>query len=94
MKRSQDLSQTHGNASPAAKKFKATPPESPGPSVPDANGPDGGWTKVEKRKAKKVRKVEGKLDVCVLCFGAGDCCVVLMFCYWGYVGECTEVFVL
>ena len=26
---------------------------------------DGGWTKVEKRKAKKQRRMEVKLDVCV-----------------------------
>lgn len=30
-----------------------------------ATDTEGGWTKVEKRKAKKQRKVEGKLDVCV-----------------------------
>jgi RNA exonuclease 1 len=49
--------------SPLHKKLKMTSPsESPG--LPD-EGEDDGWTKVEKRKVKKAKKVEAKFDVCV-----------------------------
>ena len=34
----------------------------------DADG--GEWTKVDKRKAKKMKRTDAKLDVCVSCFAA------------------------
>lgn len=75
MKRSQEFSQastSHG-AIPAAKKPRITPSDSPTAVVADTEAvvsehgdAENGWTKVEKRKARKSRKGEGKLDVCVL----------------------------
>lgn len=49
-------SQASEGPAPAHKKLKMTT---------KADAPDGGgeWTKVEKRKAKKVKKVEAKIDV-------------------------------
>jgi hypothetical protein len=67
MKRSQDFTQTASSQptpAPAAKKLKMSSPESP--QVKEEGGPDGGWTKVEKRKGKKHKKLEEKFDVCVL----------------------------
>ena len=80
MKRSQEFSPAaasqSGSLPPASKKLKVSPRESPGSSTPDrpavltaagdadADANDG-WTKVEKRKAKKMKRAEGKLDVCV-----------------------------
>lgn len=75
MKRSQDLSPLvvdPGQAAmlPAQKKFKAAR-VSLGASIQVQDGEIGSaengetWTKVEKRKAKKARRVEAKLDVCV-----------------------------
>jgi hypothetical protein len=51
-------SQASEGSAPVHKKLKMTTP---------AGDNDGGgeWTKVEKRKAKKVKKVEAKIDVCV-----------------------------
>lgn len=34
-------------------------------SLDDSAASENGWTKVEKRKAKKLRRTEVKLDVCV-----------------------------
>ena len=57
MKRPQDSQDTPIDA-PQTKKPKM--------ADGDENGESGGWTKVEKRKRKKVTKNEAKLDVCVL----------------------------
>lgn len=75
MKRSPELSPLaadlgQGTSFPAQKKFKAAARVSLGISVPDggstiSSAEEGSWTKVEKRKAKKMRKTEAKLDVCV-----------------------------
>ena len=78
MKRSQDLSplaveQGPSSAFPAPKKFKAAPRISHGISIPASehsssaameNG-DNEWKKVEKRKAKKAKKAEARMEVCV-----------------------------
>ena len=78
MKRSQDLSplaveQGPSSAFPAPKKFKAAPRVSHGISVPASehspdvamdNG-DSEWKKVEKRKTKKAKKAEARMEVCV-----------------------------
>lgn len=74
MKRSPELSPFIGDPGqatslPAQKKFKAA--ISVGVSVSNDESAstttesDVNWTKVEKRKAKKMRKTEAKLDVCV-----------------------------
>lgn len=71
MKRSQEFPAPVAPSSlpPASKKLKVSPPESHSSSTQDPQAVTGssedGWTKVEKRKAKKTKKVEGKLDVCV-----------------------------
>ena len=90
MKRSQDFSATSPSASssPVSKRLKVSPRESHGISVPGhqdvlmaTEDSEGGWTKVEKRKAKKVKKVEGKLDVCVsfsVCSRVGPSCIVVV----------------
>ena len=77
MKRSQDLSpltvdQGPSSAFPAPKKFKGAPRVSHGISVPASDSPnvamDHGnseWKKVEKRKTKKAKKVEARMEVCV-----------------------------
>lgn len=70
MKRAQDsLSTSASQTSPVAKKLRITPPESPvndtSKNYQAADNVDGGWTKVEKRKGKKAKRVAGKLDVCV-----------------------------
>jgi hypothetical protein len=46
--------------SPAHKKAKTSPDDDE----------DGEWTKVERRKSKKLKKTENRLDVCVsrFCF--------------------------
>ncbi|KAH9837573.1 uncharacterized protein C8Q71DRAFT_753278 [Rhodofomes roseus] len=76
MKRSQDLSplaaeQGQSSAFPAPKKFKAAPRVSHGISVPAPEHPtsptmengDNEWTRVEKRKAKKAKRTEAKMEV-------------------------------
>lgn len=76
MKRSQDFSPTpasQAGSPPATKKLKVSPRDShDGFSTLDqqdvltaTGNSEDGWTKVEKRKAKKMKRVEGKLDVCV-----------------------------
>lgn len=40
---------------------------SPNPFEVLVNDTEDGWTRVEKRKAKKAKKVEAKIDVCVSC---------------------------
>ena len=70
MKRSQDFSPASPpSASPVQKKLKMSPPVSHGlsmqGSLDDTAASENGWTKVEKRKAKKLRRTEVKLDVCV-----------------------------
>ena len=62
MKRSQ-ASTTPTPSSPAHKKVKM----SPNPFEVLAGDTEDGWTKVEKRKTKKARKLEAKIDVCVSC---------------------------
>jgi RNA exonuclease 1 len=75
MKRSQEFSPataSQAGTPPVSKKLKVSPRESNGISTPDqqdvltaTGNADDGWTKVEKRKAKKTKKMEGKLDVCI-----------------------------
>jgi RNA exonuclease 1 len=60
MKRSQP-STTPTPSSPAHKKVKM----SPNPFEVLVDDTEDGWTKVEKRKAKKTKKAEAKIDVCV-----------------------------
>ena len=60
-------------AKPAAKKLKVSPPESPGTNDVQSgqvimDAAEGEWTKVEKRKSKKLRRAGVKLDVCVFLF--------------------------
>lgn len=57
---------------PATKKFKAAPRVSHGISVSEAVHPDvamesgdGEWKKVEKRKTKKAKRAEARMEVCV-----------------------------
>lgn len=61
MKRLQESSPSSGEI-PKLKKVKTNDPPMTTPTE------DGGWTKVEKRKQKKAKKVEVKLDVCVFSF--------------------------
>ena len=72
MKRAQDFSQTPSaqTATPVAKKLKLTPPDSPA-EASGSNGVENEWTTVTKRKAKKVKKIEGKLDVGVMAHAHG-----------------------
>ena len=74
MKRSQEYSQasTSQSPTPATKKLRVTPPDSSAVAPTDTrsaateNGDaENDWKKVEKRKAKKVKKAEGKLEVCI-----------------------------
>ena len=73
MKRSQEFTPASpSQAPPLQKKMRITPPASFAAEAgqADQNGmaggsEDGGWTKVEKRKARKHHKAEAKLDVCV-----------------------------
>lgn len=58
MKRLHESSPSLGEV-PKLKKIKTNDPQMTTPTE------DGGWTKVEKRKQKKAKKVEVKLDVCV-----------------------------
>jgi hypothetical protein len=55
-----------------SKKQKKAPLESETEITPQKeqndNSVDVQWEKVEKRKAKKARKIDAKLDVCVLSF--------------------------
>ncbi|KIP03467.1 hypothetical protein PHLGIDRAFT_130123 [Phlebiopsis gigantea 11061_1 CR5-6] len=71
MKRSQEFSSTPASSSgsPVSKKLKVSPRESPAGSVQaqqdvlmTVENSEDGWTKVEKRKSKKTKKVEGKLN--------------------------------
>ncbi|KAI0920161.1 hypothetical protein AcW1_001979 [Taiwanofungus camphoratus] len=71
MKRSQELSPLAADPAPfpAQKKFKASARVSYGISTHDgqdaevgSDSGNGSWTKVEKRKTKKMRKVEAKFD--------------------------------
>ncbi|KAI0092376.1 ribonuclease H-like protein [Irpex rosettiformis] len=68
MKRAKDFSTSTTSQSPAvpaAKKMKMTPPESSGedPVSRDLGGQENGeWTKVERHKGKKHKKLEGKLN--------------------------------
>lgn len=61
MKRSQAPT-TPTPSSPARKKVKM----SPNPFEVLVDDTEDGWTKVEKRKAKKAKKVVAKIDVCFL----------------------------
>jgi hypothetical protein len=63
MKRSQASSPQPGSSS--CKKVKISQSGNEG-IIQDGVDSDGGWTKVEKRKAKKVKKTEANLVVCVL----------------------------
>jgi RNA exonuclease 1 len=58
MKRLQESSPSSGGI-PKTKKVKTS-----GSSMAQ-EAEDGSWTKVEKRKQKKAKKAEVKLDVCV-----------------------------
>jgi len=84
MKRSQEVSAFAADSSqamsfPAQKRFKAAARVSVGTSVMDGESSSNvvgeeSWTKVEKRKAKKMKKTEAKLDVRIhqsLCMCAG-----------------------
>ncbi|CCM00542.1 uncharacterized protein FIBRA_02576 [Fibroporia radiculosa] len=74
MKRSQDLSSLvadpeQSTSSPAQKKFKAAARVSPGIDMPDGepeqsldDGDENNWTKIERRKSRKAKKAEAKLD--------------------------------
>lgn len=66
MKRSKPSTTPSTPSSPVHKKAKM----SPNPFEVLADATEDGWTKVEKRKAKKTKKLETKIDVCVsrLCF--------------------------
>lgn len=61
MKRSKPSATSSTPSSPAHKKAKM----SPNPFEVLVDDTEDGWTKVEKRKGKKARKVEAKIDVCV-----------------------------
>jgi len=69
MKRSQPSTTSPTPSSPAHKKARM----SPNPFQVLADGTDDGWTKVEKRKAKKTKKVGAKIDVCVSCLCLSSC---------------------
>ena len=61
MKRSQPSTTPPTPTSPAHKKVKMSP--NPFEALADDTGD--GWTRVERRKAKKTKKVGAKIDVCV-----------------------------
>lgn len=63
MKRSKPSTTSSTPSSPAHKKAKM----SPNPFEVLVDDTEDGWTKVERRKAKKAKKVEAKIDVCVSC---------------------------
>jgi len=63
MKRSQPSTTPSTPSSPVHKKVKM----SPNPFEVLVDDTEDGWMKVEKRKAKKAKKVEAKIDVCVYC---------------------------
>ena len=73
MKRSQDFVPASPSQEPPLQKKLKLSPDEPATltSVPFQStstmpvNSEEGWTKVEKRKAKKMRKHEVKLDVCV-----------------------------
>ena len=66
MKRSNPSTTPSTPSSPIRKKVKM----SPNPFEVLVDGTEDGWTKVEKRKTKKAKKLAVKIDVCVspLCF--------------------------
>lgn len=63
MKRSKPSTTPSTPSSPVHKKVKM----SPNPFEILVDDTEDGWTKVEKRKAKKAKKLEAKIDVCVSC---------------------------
>jgi hypothetical protein len=63
MKRSQPSTTPPAPSSPVHKKVKM----SSNPFEVLVDDTEDGWTRVEKRKAKKSKKVETKIDVCVYC---------------------------
>lgn len=63
MKRSQPSKTPSTPSSPVHKKVKM----SPNPFEVLVDDTEDGWRKVEKRKTKKAKKVEAKIDVCVYC---------------------------
>lgn len=69
MKRSQPSTTPPAPSSPVHKKVKM----SPNPFEVLADDTEDGWTRVEKRKAKKAKKVEAKIDVCVHCLCSSSC---------------------
>lgn len=62
MKRSKSSTIPSTPSSPVHKKVKM----SPNPFEVLVDGTEDGWTKVEKRKAKKTQKLGAKIDVCFL----------------------------
>jgi len=70
MKRSQPSTTPSTPSSPVHKKIRM----SPNPFEVLADDTESGWTRVEKRKAKKVKKVEAKIDVCVYRIYFSSCC--------------------
>ena len=72
MKRSQDSlppNSPQTSPFPAQKKQKVSPSTSEGLSTHSTEEDDNqGWTKVEKRAAKKLKKTENKHNVCVRLF--------------------------
>ena len=69
MKRSEPSTAQSTPNSPTHKKIKM----SPNPVEVLVDDTEDGWTKVEKRKAKKVKKMEVKIDVCVSCPRPSPC---------------------
>jgi len=69
MKRSQPSTTPSTPSSPVHKKVKM----SPNPFEVLVDDTEDGWMKVEKRKAKKAKKVEAKIDVCVYCSCFSPC---------------------
>lgn len=63
MKRSKPSTTPSTPSSPVHKKVKM----SPNPFEVLVDDTEDGWTKVEKRKTKKAKKLEAKIDVCVSC---------------------------
>lgn len=63
MKRSQASSPLQGSSSHSHKKLKVSPPANQGVVQDDAEDGEE-WTTVEKRKTKKVKKIESSLEVC------------------------------
>lgn len=69
MKRSEPSTTPSTPGSPAQKKIKM----SPNPFEALAVDTEDGWTRVEKRKTKKAKKAEAKIDVCVYCLCFPSC---------------------